>query len=71
MTKIIKKNILPLYKNKENKIVSYGWCASPPFITKDKIKYEKYYKKIKKIYMKIKILDNFLNLNDKLIFFVH
>jgi fructose-1,6-bisphosphatase len=48
MTKIIKKNILPLYKNKENKIVSYGWCASPPFITKDKIKYEKYYIKNKK-----------------------
>ena len=39
MKKINKKrNILPLYKTKDNKIISYGWRSSPPFITKVAIK---------------------------------
>ena len=39
MKKISKKrSILPLYKTKDNKIISYGWHSSPPFITKVAIK---------------------------------
>ena len=39
MKKINKKrSILPLYKTKDNKIISYGWHSSPPFITKVAIK---------------------------------
>lgn len=39
MKKINKKrSILPLYKTKDNKIISYGCRSSPPFITKVAIK---------------------------------
>jgi len=35
MRKIIKKyGFLSLYKTKDDKLVSYGWCSSPPFISK-------------------------------------